>query len=132
MNKVENGFYRHFKGSTYEVLGETTHTETNETLILYKSVGADKLYSRPIDMFLEEVTITGNLFPVPRFEKIMVFVIKTDFGYIGDNDDGTTFVGIEDAKYLASTTGDYTLELMKIYSVINPTIEKTHMKKRGK
>ena len=41
-----------------------THTENNETLVLY--CDKDNLWARPLQMFLEIVEINGQ--KVPRFE----------------------------------------------------------------
>lgn len=58
------GLYRHFKGNIYRVLGLATHTETNETLVIYRCCdlnffnGVEEYgdtYARPIEMFLSEV-----------------------------------------------------------------------------
>lgn len=59
-----NGIYHHFKGNIYRVLGLAKHTETNETLVIYRccdlniSNGIEEYgdtYARPIEMFLSEV-----------------------------------------------------------------------------
>lgn len=43
---------RHFKGGVYIIVGVATHTETDETLIIYKALyGNRETYARPIDMF---------------------------------------------------------------------------------
>ncbi|MGH1833174.1 DUF1653 domain-containing protein [Enterococcus gilvus] len=53
--------YKHFKGGIYVVVGEATHTETQEQLVIYhsiderKSLYAPKLFARPLDIFLSEV-----------------------------------------------------------------------------
>lgn len=48
--------FRHFKGNYYLVMDFVTHSETQETLVLYKALyGACGLYVRPYDMFVEEV-----------------------------------------------------------------------------
>lgn len=66
---IEIGKYRHYKGKEYEVLGEVRHSETLETLVLYKQLyGTGSLWVRPIAMFKEFVTVEGR--SVPRFEKI--------------------------------------------------------------
>lgn len=49
------GFYRHFKGKIYQVLNIATHTETGEEFAVYKRVDDDKVWVRPIEMFLSEV-----------------------------------------------------------------------------
>ena len=47
--------YRHFKGNIYEVVNVATHTETEEEFVIYKRHGSDKLWARPMEMFLSEV-----------------------------------------------------------------------------
>lgn len=47
---------RHFKGKEYLVLGTVIHTETLETMVLYKALYETcETYVRPIKMFLSEV-----------------------------------------------------------------------------
>ena len=60
------GYYQHFKGIIYKVIGTCHHTETNETLVLYTKVGEDFIWARPLTMFMEIVDYKGN--KVPRFE----------------------------------------------------------------
>ena len=53
---VIHGVYRHFKGDSYIVEDVCEHSETGETLVLYRALyGIGKLYARPIEMFLGEV-----------------------------------------------------------------------------
>lgn len=60
------GRYRHYKGNDYEVLGVATHSETGETLVVYRALyGARGLWVRPVDMFRESVTVGEQT--VPRF-----------------------------------------------------------------
>jgi len=60
------GRYRHYKGNEYEVLGIASHSETEETLVVYRALyGARGLWVRPVGMFCESVTVDGR--SVPRF-----------------------------------------------------------------
>lgn len=54
--KLYVGTWHHFKGKDYFVTGIAVHTETDETLVLYKdSLISSKQYARPLSMFLSEV-----------------------------------------------------------------------------
>jgi hypothetical protein len=51
-----HGIYRHFKGKYYIVEGIAKHSETKESMVVYRHLYGDKsLCVRPIDMFLSEV-----------------------------------------------------------------------------
>ena len=66
MDVVKPGLYRHYKGNVYEVIGEALHSETMETVVVYRALyGNFGLWVRPKDMFMETVTIEGKA--VPRF-----------------------------------------------------------------
>lgn len=73
--------YRHFKGFEVTILALGTHTETNETMVVYscdsfngKSHKKDEngIYIRPLDMFLSEVDHEKypNVKQKYRFEEI--------------------------------------------------------------
>lgn len=65
---IKNGTYQHSKtGKRYEVIGVSTHTETDELLVIYRPLYECKqaLFARPLAMFLETVSINGEL--QPRF-----------------------------------------------------------------
>ena len=63
---IEPGIYRHYKNKRYEVLGEATHSETQETLVVYRCLYGDfDLWVRPKEMFFETVTLDGR--QQPRF-----------------------------------------------------------------
>jgi len=65
---IKPGIYRHFKGNLYEVIGEATHSETDEVMVVYR-----KLYPpytmnvRPVEMFTETVDKPEYNHLGPRF-----------------------------------------------------------------
>jgi hypothetical protein len=64
---VEAGLYRHYKGNLYWVEGAATHSETEEPLVVYRSVkDPTRLWVRPLAMFAEAVTLPSGE-QVPRF-----------------------------------------------------------------
>ncbi|MBM3198464.1 MAG: DUF1653 domain-containing protein [Chlamydiae bacterium] len=66
---ITNSVYEHYKGMRYKVLGVARHSETLEELIVYQALyGECDLWVRPLDMFLEKVTIDGII--QPRFKFI--------------------------------------------------------------
>lgn len=81
--EVKKGqIYRHFKGNLYEVILLAKHTETEETLVVYRPYDPDNVsencFARPLDMFLGEV------------DHIKYPEVKEQYRF--------TLVGCEDAK----------------------------------
>ena len=67
--KLKLGRYRHFKGNEYEVIGVAKHSETEEVLVVYRTLYGDfDLWVRPINLFLEPKVVEGK--QVARFEFI--------------------------------------------------------------
>lgn len=65
-NKIKTGLYRHYKGNDYEVIGTARHSETLETLVVYKPLYNDTgMWVRPLGMFQEKLSLNGKL--VSRF-----------------------------------------------------------------
>jgi len=68
MTEIE-GVYEHYKGNRYHVLGEATHSETQEKMIVYRALyGDSELWVRPATMFFETIERNGER--MPRFAKI--------------------------------------------------------------
>lgn len=62
---IPKGKYRHYKGNEYEVLEIAHHSETLETMVVYRALyGKREVWVRPAEMWNEKV---GD---VPRFTKI--------------------------------------------------------------
>ncbi|MBG9768283.1 DUF1653 domain-containing protein [Bacillus vallismortis] len=59
--------FRHYKGGLYKVIGEVTHTETEEKLVTYEDLDGI-LWARPKEMFFGTVVIDGK--EIKRFTKI--------------------------------------------------------------
>lgn len=72
---IIGALYKHYSGKFYKTIGIFRHSESLENYVAYIAFGDNhegqlgKNWIRPVDMFLEEVTIEGNV-KVPRFEII--------------------------------------------------------------
>jgi hypothetical protein len=61
------GFYRHYKGGEYEVVGTVRHSEDLQPMTLYRALYGERgLWVRPAAMFNETVVIEGV--SQPRFK----------------------------------------------------------------
>jgi len=74
---IPPGSYRHYKGQLYEVITLSTHSETEECLVVYRPLyGAayeqgdrwGDIWVRPAAMFIEQVEVAGKM--VSRFQKV--------------------------------------------------------------
>ena len=65
---IELGYYKHFKGNIYEVIGIGKHSETLEELVIYKSIKDNSIWVRPLSMWNETVERDNNIYK--RFEYI--------------------------------------------------------------
>ena len=66
---IPPGRYRHFKGREYEVIGIARHSETEESMVVYRALYGDGgLWVRPADMWNE--TVERNGVTCKRFERI--------------------------------------------------------------
>lgn len=63
---LKPGRYRHYKGRDYQVIDVARHSETEEWMVVYRTLYGDHdLWVRPLDMFTEEVEVDGKT--QPRF-----------------------------------------------------------------
>ena len=64
--EIKIGKYKHFKGNEYEVIGIAKHSETLESMVIYKACYGDyDLWVRPAEMWNEIVNKDG--YCGPRF-----------------------------------------------------------------
>ncbi|MDF1880233.1 DUF1653 domain-containing protein [Sulfurimonas sp. MAG313] len=69
MSTIRTGKYKHYKGPEYEVLDIAKHSETEEELVVYRTLYDDfSLWVRPLSMFNEKVEFEGKI--VQRFSYI--------------------------------------------------------------
>jgi hypothetical protein len=68
---IQPGLYRHYKGGLYQVLHIAQHSETEEQLVVYRSLSQGGVWVRPAAMFLEQVN--GR----PRFERMPQMEVAT-------------------------------------------------------
>lgn len=66
--------FEHYKGKKYKILGVGRHSETLGMCVIYQALydssefGDHAIWIRPLEMFLETVTIQGK--QMPRFRLI--------------------------------------------------------------
>lgn len=67
--ELKKGRYKHYKGLYYEVLDTARHSETEEWVVVYKTLyGEYSTWVRPYAMFVEKIEIDGVI--VDRFEYV--------------------------------------------------------------
>ncbi len=60
--------WQHYKGGVYEIITLANHSETQEALVIYKSIPFGSVYARPLNMWQDVCEIDGVEFP--RFQKL--------------------------------------------------------------
>jgi len=66
---IQKGVYQHYKGGLYQVLEVARHSETEELLVVYRTLYGDySMWVRPLDMFQQSVEVDGEV--VPRFRLV--------------------------------------------------------------
>lgn len=62
------GTYQHYKGSHYEVIANSKHSDTLEQVVVYKSLETGLVWHLPQAGFNSTITVNGER--VPRFTKV--------------------------------------------------------------
>lgn len=66
MDQLRPGRYLHFKGKEYQLLCTATHSETGETMVVYRALYGDRgIWVRPASMWSQPVERDG--YSGPRF-----------------------------------------------------------------
>jgi len=60
--------WQHYKGGVYEIITLANHSETQDALVIYKSIPFGSVYARPLNMWQDVCEIDGVEFP--RFQKL--------------------------------------------------------------
>jgi hypothetical protein len=60
--------WQHYKGGIYEIITLANHSETQEPLVIYKSIPFGSVYARPLDMWHELCEIESV--QQPRFIRV--------------------------------------------------------------
>ena len=60
--------WQQYKLGVYEIITLANHSETQEALVIYKSIPFGSVYARPLSMWQDVCEIDGVEFP--RFQKL--------------------------------------------------------------
>ena len=63
--------WQHYKGGQYEIVCMCNHTDTNEVLVVYRSLSFGGFHARPYSEWHEQVGEDKKYnYPIYRFQKI--------------------------------------------------------------
>ena len=65
---ISGRLYQHFKGGLYRCHGTATCSETQQRLVVYRSLTDGQLWVRPLSMFIELIEHEGMT--MPRFTEL--------------------------------------------------------------
>lgn len=68
--ELQRSIYQHYKGKLYQVLHVSTHSETEEKLVVYQCLYGDySIWVRPLSMFTESINTSDDR-EVERFKLV--------------------------------------------------------------
>lgn len=135
--------YRHYKGGEYEIVCVSVDEPTHKTLVTYKSLKDDRVWTRSLETFLGDVSteIQVSRFekinednPTPKYKVGDLFLEKPYVIFIGDlkifrlvsirkNKTGETlynFVSLDETKWISTIESN--IEESLLLFVSNPTL----------
>ena len=65
---ISGEIFEHYKGGTYDIISMATHTETQEKMVVYKSLNFGSIYVRPYEIFIGAIQKDNET--ILRFTKI--------------------------------------------------------------
>jgi hypothetical protein len=60
----------HYKGGQYEIVCMCNHTDTNEVLVIYRSLSFGGWHARPFSEWHDIIEVEGSRFGTNRFIKL--------------------------------------------------------------
>jgi len=60
----------HYKGGKYEIVCMCNHTETNEELVIYRSLSFGGWHARPYSEWHDEIQVEGTRYSTNRFIRV--------------------------------------------------------------
>lgn len=65
-----DGLYKHYKGGKYKVLSLAKHSETDEIMVVYRSIHFGSVHVRPLSMWFNLIELGTGVPPIERFKLI--------------------------------------------------------------
>jgi len=62
--------WQHYKGGQYEIVAMCNHTDTNEVLVIYKSLSFGGFHARPYSEWNDVIRDEDDFKEIKRFHKI--------------------------------------------------------------
>jgi hypothetical protein len=62
--------WQHYKGGHYEIVAMCNHTDTNEVLVIYKSLSFGGFHARPYSEWHDVIRDEDDFKEIKRFHKI--------------------------------------------------------------
>ncbi|MBN2884630.1 nucleotide exchange factor GrpE [Patescibacteria group bacterium] len=117
MEKLQTGIYQHYKGGKYELLFTAKQTETKEVMVIYRSLKDQKIWTRTLSNWQEEVEVKGE--KKARFT-FLEAIEPEDFEYqyklaLADYQNLLKQSAKDKESFVKFALGDFLQELLPVY-----------------